>query len=119
MRRRQDLGARLTAQRAQDLGQAVPADSEGVVVDEQRPVAGNRLGDAAERLLPDQVLERQDPGVDLAVDVVAQLDRQREVPAGQEAGLGVDAHRLERGEGGVRHVGDEHVPRAAPACKTL
>src|SRR5262249_19817037 len=100
-RRGQDLGPRLAPERVEGSGQLFPSDGERVVVDEQRAVAGNGLGDATQLTLPDQVLERENPRIDLAIDLVAQLDRERLVPARQKAGLGVDAHALENWEGGI------------------
>ena len=84
------LGPRFRGQRAEGGVELVGADDGGVVVDEQRAIGGQGLGDAGDRLLLDQVLERQDPRIDLAVDLVGQLHRHGEIAAGQEARLGID-----------------------------
>ena len=97
-RGRQHVGSRLTAEGAKRCHEIVPADDQRIVVDEERAEGRNGLGDPGEGLLLDQVLEREGPGIGLMTDLVRELHRQCEVPARQEAGLGIDPHRSEGGE---------------------
>ena len=69
-----------------------PRENERVVVDEEGPERGNRVDQARQPRGEQEPLERQRARVGLAGDLVTELDRDRAVPRGKQAGRGVETH---------------------------